>query len=467
MVIQQTSIIRFARRCAAFFPARAAIAPGKEIDKHKDNEVTLARDCSGGIAISFALLVPIIIGICSLAIEGADIAAQRSWLQKHADAASLAAAMSSVEPDSNPEGIATSFIRGMSMKRIKQLSVSYQQSDEIHTVILYAEREPLFWIPFGPSNITVMSSATAQREYRPADIGIVVDTTNSMIPSWATSVQTIGNILRDLQSKDRSSIRVSLVPFADRVRLPSAIAQTIAFDSPSGWNHCLEPMPMESGYLVEYPHALDVLRTSGFVPSVAKNLPELHVGLTYGENSLPFCPNTPMVPLTNDIEKIENSMLAMRAGGTGRFDEGLAWGARSVLEQWESVWGASSSAPTQDKERIIVFITDGMATVYDFEVLNSSPRIRVGNSYQASDSYGWNRGSRTGFNHLVELCKRLQDKGIRILLIQIAGNSHFDKYAQSCANQGDYYKASGPIQITNAFRQIGRHLVNRHARIVQ
>ncbi len=158
----------------------------------------------------------------------------------------------------------------------------------------------------------------------------------------------------------------------------------------------------------------------------------------------PYCPNVAVTAPTNDLRKIELAVAATRPGGTGRLDEGLVWGWRMLSPDWMDAMEATPPRSDEEPERIVVFFTDGNSTIYEIEVGGHS-----------GGHFGWNNGSPLAFAHLVDLCERIRADGVRVVMMRLPGNPHFEPYARACAaSADDYYFLDGPTALEQALGQV-------------
>lgn len=415
-----------------------------------------AADVRGAVALLFGLAVVPIVGIAGIAVDFTRVTADRADLQSAADAAALATAMSDA-PGSELDALAADIARAKltHVPGLAVVDVAHDERGGVHVVDIVADRPGVFGsvLGVGGSRLAVTAEAGRETVGRPAEIAIVFDTTNSMSfgDRWTSAVDTITDMLTRLEAQSAGSFHVSLVPFGDRVNIDGIVdAENWVDGLPPGssWNGCVEPRTTPSA---DYPHALGEEAPEGedarrFVATHRDNMPSRHVGQAYSRNGLPVCPRSSIVPPTSDLTTIATALENLRPAGTGRFDEGLAWGWRMVSPTWSGLFGVQnypSAAGLRDK--IVFFFTDGQSTAYDWEVEGAT-----------EDSYGRNKGSVTAFQHLVDLCARMKASGVRLVMMQLEGNDDFTKYARSCASSpDDYYFVEGLTSLESALATVG------------
>ena len=124
----------------------------------------------------------------------------------------------------------------------------------------------------------------------------------------------------------------------------------------------------------------------------------------------------------------------------------MAWGWRAVSEKWQGQWKVGDGYPAKHGKRrkMVIFVSDGRNTGYDWEVGGKD-----------GGSFGWNNGTKMGYEHLVQVCARMKAQDIEIHMLQIEGNSHFTAYAKSCATSADtYHKINDLESFNSAFKKI-------------
>ncbi|WP_372425585.1 TadE/TadG family type IV pilus assembly protein [Salinarimonas chemoclinalis] len=428
-------------------------------------------DSNGAVAVALGLVLVPLIGIVGVAVDYSQLGADRSALQRAADAAALAAASAddAADLDALAEEVVMANLRADG--RFRVTDVDHSETGGMHAVYVGAERDGAFsGFLGGARGVDVTAAAARDVAGRPTEIAVVFDVTNSMNfgNSWAAATGTLGYTLERLRGIDSDAdLFVSLVPTGDRVNLSGVIDRVqgehdwLTGTMPdTSWEGCVEPRPVRidgvdlDGDARTFPDALDDAPPSrrGFLATIRDNLPARHIGTRAygGGGSPPSCPDDPLLAPTRDIAAMETALRALRNEGTGRFDVGLAWGWRLLSPRWQGEWGIERYPSAYgERAKIVLFFTDGHTTGYDREVLPEDGGFQR--------SYGHNNGTPNGFEHLVDLCRRMKDAGIRIVMLQIDGNDHFGKYARACASSAqDYFLIDESTSITTALEDIGR-----------
>lgn len=405
-------------------------------------------DRGGAIALVAAIALAPLIGLAAAAIDFSSLARDKAILQRAADAAALAAARADRD-GADPEVIAKRAFEALigSEKGLVVQSVRHAASDGVHRVDADARRPSAFaGILPSAGHLSARADAGFVRERRPAEVAFVVDTTASMNfgTRWSDATGTIAEGLRLLRERDPERFRASLVPFADRVRVTDLPAHESWLDrpAPSDWTGCVEPREF---VLPDFPHAVDARFADEngfrFVPT-HHDVPS---PLAPEQHPYPVCPGVGATPPTNQITVLENALRRLVPGGTGRFEEGLVWGWRMITPRWARAMGVTPPVGELEPERLVVFVTDGNSTIYEWEVGGWN-----------GGHYGWNNGSPMGFRHLLDLCRRMHADGVRIVMMRLPGNPHFEDYARRCASSAeDYFFVDGIASLRVALEKVG------------
>ena len=199
------------------------------------------RETSGAIILVFAVTLPVLVGLVGLATDSALAYLERERLSRSCDAASLAAASSSVSDNSelydrfisffeanyppNRYGSANSislYLDGVLVPNDTQRSEGdvLRADIEVSYAVTFARI-------FGVRTIDMMISCEVQREIRQLEVAMVLDVTGSMvisgrIRSLREASTSFVNILFD-RVPDDSQIRIALVPYAAAVNVGDEI----------------------------------------------------------------------------------------------------------------------------------------------------------------------------------------------------------------------------------------------------
>jgi Flp pilus assembly protein TadG len=258
------------------------------------------------------------------------------------------------------------------------------------------------------------------------EIAMMIDITGSMAESdgaGSTKIQTVKKAAADAvniliwadQSKYTS--KVSLVPFAADVRLPTATAFSAATGSAWG-QKCVTERTGNQAYTDATPD------TGSFITKHATcNVPS----------------SAALVPLTSDKLELTNQINGLSTAGTTAGHIGTAWAWYTLSPNFSSLW-ATANRPqaygTAKLKKYAILMTDG-----DYNTQYSS------------------NGSSQ--DQARELCKGMKQSGIEIYTIGAQVSASAKAFLTDCAgtnpNVGDsthYYDATDGVKLEAAFRDI-------------
>ncbi|WP_188312115.1 TadE/TadG family type IV pilus assembly protein [Salinarimonas soli] len=332
------------------------------------------HDRRGVAGVIFSLaLVPMVaaVGTSVDYARRSDVAAA---LQRGVDAAALAAALAAKEKrDSNTAALAAFRSTFKRTETIGAPDVLYRLVDGRHRVTADTRLATRFMSVVGLNEMSI--SAIADAVYAPArpepvEIALVMDTTNSMFCGcqWPDVVKAVSSMLQGLKGDGSQPYFVTLIPMSDRVNVGTVGTSSTSWmkgKAPADWNGCFEPRERATA---GFPYALDDDRPNSnndkFSPSAPGSYLPNHVGAAYGTNGVPVCPTQAITGPTNDVKDIESALTSFSGAGTGRYDEGMAWGWRVLSEKWQGQWKAGNSYPSKNgsRRKIAIFVSDGRTT---------------------------------------------------------------------------------------------------------
>jgi len=199
-----------------------------------------------------------------------------------------------------------------------------------------------------------------------------------------------------------------------------------------------------TGCVGSRPHDLNV-RDDGYetgVPGLMKNYCKNQIAST--------------TRLTSDRQSIVSGLNKMKAKRNTYIPSGLAWGWRTLSPT--APFGDGASYSNNAVRKVIVLMTDGANT--------KSVKKWTGHDTDnnAGEVWGHNKGNKSQANtYTSELCTNIKAKHIMVYTIgfDIDGESGIKTLMQECAgNGGQYFDASDSTELADAFRQIGKSLLN-------
>jgi hypothetical protein len=401
------------------------------------------RDKTGSFASMFAILaVPLLIS-AGMAV---DISRQQSYktvVQDAVDAAAIhAVLMTQPDEDELSASSRSAFEANLSGGDfiVTDFKVS-ESSDGSMIVTAHGKMNAMFAQIGGYPKLEISAIAQAIAE-APEDLELAIafDTSSSLGRgnSWNTTIDTLQDVLLEIEEYSASqNFYASLVPFTDRVNVGTSNDQWLTSETPRNWNGCVEPRERASG---DYKWALDDAQPTE-ADKFSASVPGVTGGLVKNGKGYPFCPSVAVTAPTTEVHRVVSAAKAMTKNGTGRADVGMAWAWRMMSPKWNSHWakGGQGEANGDKRRRIALMITDGQTDAYTYELSRDG-------------SWGRNKGSKDGFENLAYICERMQNDGMEIFMLQIAGNDKASPYLKNCASGGDhYYKVADRPQMDAAF----------------
>jgi Flp pilus assembly protein TadG len=352
----------------------------------------------------------------------------RAELQAAVDTAALAAASSGSTDFAELSALADQYFQANAPEHnnVTDLIGALSEDGGDLRYAASAQVKTAFLKLMGKTEVALEVSAQANRETTGVEIVMVLDTTGSMGfgSSWPDAKAAMHEMLQsldDLSSGD--DFYATLVPMADRINVGTdKTAWMSVSPTPADWEGCFEPREQNHP---GFPHALsdDPPSSEPFLPTAEG----YHIsGLA--DQSFFTCPTEILGP-TDDIASIESAVDSLSLSGTGRFDEGMAWAWRLLSPRWLNQWSVTDyPSDYGERRKVVVLITDKYTVAYDYEVGGAG-----------GQSFGWNQGSRRGFEHLVHACDQMKSQGIEIHAIYVNGNTHGVSYMQDCATDAGHY----------------------------
>jgi Flp pilus assembly protein TadG len=185
--------------------------------------------------------------------------------------------------------------------------------------------------------------------------------------------------------------------------------------------------------------------------------------LTVGPNRA--CP-TPVMPLTDDFEKLRTSVNAMvEWNGSGtNVSEGLSWGMR-VLSP-EPPYSGGVPFRTSGTTKMVLLLTDGENVVYGAK---DTPQKSDYGSYGflASGRFGSDNQTTAARNAdawTLDVCNQLKKEDVQIYTVLLQADTAANrKLYQACASSpSDYYPTNDVSKLESVFRSIFNSISKLH-----
>jgi Flp pilus assembly protein TadG len=414
-------MMRIADQIRAHLPAANSFRDGlKRFASHQ----------GGAVAIVLGLSMLPIAGLVGATIDYSRASNARSSIQDAGDAAALAVASSGLPTRAQREALARAMVvnnlpgNTLHVDRLELLEGSGEYEVQIRAHI-----EASLLGVFGIDTVNVGTRSVAIASSRPVELAIIFDATNSMRfgNRWQAATSGVDHLLTSLDdaTDGRNGLMVSLIPMSDRINVGRGYQSWLGGAGSMGsWTGCLEPrieaLPGEPYRVTN--------ATPADLPFVAHTGDSQFLQSPQGGYRTPVCPSQMAGP-THNIRQIMRGMDQMTTNGTGRFDEGMAWGWRALTPSWRGFWhgtGSNYPASLEDARKAVLFVSDGNSIIEDLE-------------FDGTSEFGWNNGGRASFDALVRVCENMQAQGIEIFMFYVQGNPFVRPFFEDCASSPQHF----------------------------
>ncbi|MBV6658695.1 MAG: hypothetical protein KI785_13095 [Devosiaceae bacterium] len=422
-------------------------------DRLRSTATSFRRDQSGAVAIIMALAAVPVIGLAGASLDYSRVSDVRTTYQDAADAAVLAAATSVGRSLTDRQDVARDVFRSMMPTHghaVDQINLfEHELGYHVHasgTVDL------TLMSVLGITEADIAVNSVAAAASAPLEISFVIDATRSMLSGsrWRTAYDSLDNMLQELDAAadDEGELFVTVGPMGDVVNIGNGR---------DGWVSGLEGSPGENlltadewnGCVMarEEPTGQSPYRLTDANPA---EVPFLILDHRYehGEHDQRWfsCGETIIGP-SQDVAAVIRDVGQISAAGTGRFDQGLAWGWRTVSANWNGEWGIPGYPDNADERRkVVVFISDGNSTMEDY-------------LFDGHSEWGWNNGGTEMFGNLVETCTQIKAQGIQLYMLFVEGNPHAESFMRECATSpAHFFDVTTNDAMVEAFGAMGSSL---------
>ena len=298
------------------------------------------RHQSGAISLVFIMILPVLITILALSIVTGMYMLTVIRAGQASDAASLACGYGQrAEPR---------VINGFLEYYKPAFVTSYDYEDSVTTrekrcdiSASYGFKSQMVKIIQGSANDQITlnskteSSTRLDLNSKPRDVSLVLDISGSMSGRLPLLKRIINTTIQDIQNQSTnlvSKVRIAVVPCGSGVG---------GRDAP--W------LPASKGRVT----CVDGMSPQGVAQTVDDlgALPEMLKIRTQGSCS------SPILPLTKDLDAVRRHVNGLTAtGGTSSY-QGLIWGARSLISQWQQAWQITPVV-SSDLQQLLILFTD-------------------------------------------------------------------------------------------------------------
>jgi Flp pilus assembly protein TadG len=416
------------------FPRHGADRAGKEQSMSLLSR--FRKDASGNVAIMFGFIALPMIGIAGASVDYARASSARASLNVAVDSAALMVArdatkLTDAQLTTRAEALIRANLAGNSDTKLGTYTVAINRTARTVNVTADTTVETSLTKVIGFDTIPVSSTAQAAWGTNRVELALVLDNTGSMASSnKMTELKKASlDLLKIMKeaSTETDQIRISVVPFATQVRLPTSykVAPWLRFDltKGSGPNKKTISQANWEGCISDRDKPYDVSDAGAVTGQTATLFPA------------DFCAQstlTPIRPLTSDWTALTSTINAMTPVGNTNVTIGAAWGTASLSPMAPLPEAAVVNTPRLTKYMIL--LTDGDNTQNRF-----------------SDSQS------TMDDRTEAACKNAKAAGIQIFSIRVIdGNRNL---LRGCASDtGMYHEVSNASQLAPIFQQIAREI---------
>ncbi len=456
------------------------------------------QDNRGSVAVVSALAAFSMFLILGMALETRDAGDLRTTMQLSADAAVLAATGSKSRDKDLSMGelkkIASNYFK-ISLGEKSRFQITKFELKEVEKGKFDLEVEGRYKTAlmkmFGVKDIKVATLSTAVLSAsKSVELALVLDNTGSMSGRKLATLKKAAKDLTKVMLKDpNANAKISVVPFARHVNIGTNMRTpanrrnwlSVEDDSNRRWRQCKWRWTSgrkvncrwkwsgywNDGHYVRYRYKkCDRVgrrrywgckwRTTrktwrGCVGS--RDFPKNTTDSDYRANKVTGLMNRwcsrPILPLTKDKAKIEQSINSMFASDSTYIPAGLVWGWRVLSSQAPFSEGLTYAEVAKKKSsKVLVLMTDGENTV----------------STTSPGQWGYPghfRNSKAEADRLTAtLCRNIKAKNITIFTVAFEVNDPATKsmLRQCATSPSNYFNASNGAELTKAFEDIGIQL---------
>jgi len=445
-------------------------------------------DQRGNFAMMFGLCTTVLVGGLAVAIDISSISSKKQKYQDLSDSAVLAAAISGKQTQAELQLIAEKTVFTNYGSEDINVNLTILPDNTIR-VVVSKEMDDLFMPHSEASKMISALSEAPPKGNSKMNIALVLDVTDSMEGAKLESLKNAADNFIDIFEDDGDdddgddddgddgdgggegsleSIRMSVVPFARYVKLPTSMEGkpwlhveapnencwnkldleaseaagtcTLKTTEGGGWN-CTAPVYYEHCQIIEW---------NGCVTS--RHFP-WNKRAQYGPHKIPGFAGgggcgSKLLPLTGDIDDVSESIDDLYTYGQTYIPSGLIWGWRSLTPEYPL---DQANTPDQaERKNVMILMTDGEnSRSYGGEKENGFPGV-----------FHWESDLNDANSLTAELCEEIKQDDIEIYTIAFeVDDAATESMLTACATDpGKYFDASNTEQLYSAFDTIGLEL---------
>ena len=438
------------------------------------------HNTSGNFGIMFSVTMTVLLLGVGVAVDTAGLTKSRANMQSLADIGALAAASSGLK---QPPKIKLAAKDAVNINNLNgyNLTTKVTLKNERIQVNVSTQHKTLLMGIFGKKSIQVGATAeTPQKRGNSINVSLVLDTTDSMRGDKLDAMQeAVGDLLTSFKTVG-NGLKVSVVPFSNYVNvgIDNRDAQWMDVDLDSSstvtpeceirqdsvctggfetvteerfrdgvayettFDRCIARANVGEPYNFCPPPFIEDVTWSGCAGSRDGNR---HKEPSYNGRAIPGIMNercgTDVLPLTTNINIVEDKIEDLRTRGETYLPSGLIWGWR-MLDSNEPFADVSNSET--GRQRTMILMTDGKNTLS----LNQP-------KHDGIDEVAANTLSS-------ELCDLIKADNIQIYAVAYkfgGGDEGAKSVLRQCASSAsNFFDANNQTELKNAFENIGKAL---------
>lgn len=420
------------------------------------------KDTSGVSAIVFGLSLPALLAAGGLAVDLAKAYNVKNRLGNSLDKAALAAASSTGDEAALEARMQAFFDANFPAEKLgTPLNVDLSLNNNVISISASARVDTSFMRIFGKDYVDVTAFTEVVRELSGIEVALVLDVTGSMAGSNIIALRQASNDFIDImfdRITDEDFIKIGIVPYSSSVNVgPYGLGLDLlgaAYDTPFITQPASDPF-VNPATLTYNPNSYYqwhgcVLARS--YPLDTQDGPPNQWGMYryqyYNPNR--YCPDEPLVPLTNNEETLHDTIDGLNASGWTYGNYGMVWGWRVLSPDYPFTEGVPYD--NEEWEKAVLMMTDGRNTMHSYY-----------STYGLTNSHNIDPSDLN--DRFAEICQSMKDEGITIYTVtfQSGVNASTRQYYEDCASDvSKYFHAPSNDELVDVFQNIANQLSQLH-----
>lgn len=433
-------------------------------------------DTVGAVAIVFVMALPVIIAAAGMSVDLAQAYNVKNRLANALDKAALAAGSTSgtaAEIEDRVRKFMAANYQDPKIGTVTNINVTLV--DNLVTVSASSRVQTTFMSALGQEYLDVDAESVVRREMAGVEVVLVLDVTGSMAGSNIAALKTAALDFIDIMFRrisDVDYLRIGIVPFSQTVNVgPYGLGKdhnnnnygrafvfrpsTDDYISPASniqygttgfnWAGCIleRSSPNDTSDTVSpdwamyrYPRICSRYNSNGTCRTYSNNNPNRG------------CPVSPVIPLTNDRTRLENSINGLIATGNTYINVGMVWGWRLISPSEPFTEATDYNDP--DWTKTVIVMTDG-----------DNVPVSEYSAYGRNASITANQLN----NKVTTVCNNMKTQGVTVYTItfQSGINGTTRTIFRQCAtDESKYFDAPSDEDLRIAFGQIANQLSELH-----